>query len=104
MDMSSAAQRKLVAPCQRTRVEELLRSYPAVTKDEVGEILHFLNDGPAPEVALLNANESLRPRLFQFRHDYMSPPLGFRNYVIAAVIIVALVAICALLWDAGAGS
>lgn len=101
MDLPTSSQRELVQLSDRARAEELLRSYPNLTDGEVAEFLLFLKNAPGHEMALLTANEQLRPKLFQFRHDHAAEPLSSKEYLIFAVIIIILSVLVSLMWDAG---
>lgn len=104
MDMSPSAQRKLANGGARARAETLLVTYPAVDAAETAEILRFLKKGPPLEVALMTADDQLKPKLSQLREDHakeFSP--GLKDYLTVAVILIAVIAVLALLWDAGLG-
>lgn len=86
------------------RIEALLRRYPGLTDDEMGELLLFFRKGPALEVGLLTGNEELRPQLDRFRaENARALSIGARELAIIAVLIVIVLAVVALLWDAGGG-
>lgn len=86
------------------RIEALLRRYPGLTDDEMGEVLLFLRKGPALEVGLLTGNEELRPQLDRFRAENAKAlSIGGKELAIIAILIVVVIALIALLWDAGGG-
>jgi hypothetical protein len=104
MEMSTSAQRKLVDVGRRGHVGDLLERYPAVSADEVAEILRYIKKGPPLEVALLSTDDRIKPRLDQLRHDHRSEfSLGPKEYMAVALIVAALVAFLAFLWDSGLG-
>ena len=102
MDMSPSAQRRLVEAGARARVEELLRAYPEVGPGEAAEILRFIKTAPPLELGLITTDEQLRAGLQQFRQDNASEfDLGLKEYLIAAIVVIALVVAYVLLWDMG---
>ncbi|HEX6374636.1 MAG TPA: hypothetical protein VFZ91_02840 [Allosphingosinicella sp.] len=104
MDMSPSAQQKLVDQSRRAHVEDLLRRYPDVDAGEAAEILRFLKKGPPLEVALIGTDDELKVKLGEFRENHASEfCLGLKEYLSVATIVVALIAVLALLWDAGLG-
>ena len=104
MDLSPSTQRRIAEGSRRARVGELLRSYPAIDAGETAEILRFLKKGPPLEAALLTTDDQLRDKLRQFRKDHSRHfALGLREYLIVAILVLALAAGLALLWDSGLG-
>lgn len=89
-------------PERLQRVESLLRLYPDIEDAERGEILHYLRRGPILDRGLLTGMETVRPQLARFRADHRKA-LGLqpRDYAAIGLVIVLVVALCALLWDAG---
>lgn len=84
------------------RVAVLLRDYPDVETDETAEITRFLRKGCILEIGLLTADEELSPKVVRFRAEHAGKlGLSARDYLLAALIVAALVVACVLLWDAG---
>jgi hypothetical protein len=50
----------------RERIAGLLRDYPAISDNDVREILTFLRTGRHLDIGMLTSNESLRPKLDVF--------------------------------------
>ena len=102
--MNSSTQRKLVDQPARKRVAILLGRYPDISADETAEILRLLKKGRALEVGVLAFDRALRPKLERFRADHAKEFAGEPGGLAAAALIIAgIVAVCVLLWDAGAG-
>ena len=102
MTRASSAPRTLVEFGQRAHVQDLLGRYPDVSVAENAEILHFLTKGPQVEVGLMTADEALQPKLRQFREDHPNHfAIGAKEYLIVAVLVLAMIGACFLLWDAG---
>lgn len=102
MEMTSSDQRELADETARERVERLLGRYPEISIEESAVILRFLKKGPPLEVGLLSSNEAVKPKLERFRSDHAKEfSLGPRGFVIAVLIIAAVVVAVVLLWDAG---
>lgn len=105
MDMSPSARRKLADASRRGQVEDLLRRYPDVNAGEAAEILYFLKEGPPLEVALMTTDDQIKVKLREFRADHAAEfSLGLKEYLIVAVIVVALIGVLTLLWGSGLGS
>jgi hypothetical protein len=102
MDLSPSAQRRFADSGQRSRVEDLLSKYPYVDAAEAAEILHFMKKGPPLEVGLMTTVDSLKQPLDAFRRDHARHfELGLKDYLLAAAVVIALIAICVLLNDSG---
>ncbi len=88
----------------RARAEELLARYPDVSPADNADILRFIKKGPPLDVALMSADERLKPQIDRFRQDHASHfSLGRRDWIVLAVLIAGIAMLCAVLWDAGAG-
>ena len=60
---------------------------------------------PALDAALLTAAEEIKPQLAQFRADHRKQlELGPKQYLAALLIVAAILALCAMLWDSGLGT
>jgi hypothetical protein len=91
-----------VDPARFEHIQDLLSRYPDIAEAERQEVLHFLKKGPALETALLSTIEPLRPKLDHFREDHRRHfAVGAKEYVLVAVVLVALAAVFAFLWDSG---
>ena len=102
MDMPTSVQRKAAGSLRRADVEDLLRRYPDIDAGETDTLLRFLKKGPPLEVALLTTDEEMWPRLQRFRQDHRSRfTLGFKEYALVLLILLAFAALCLFLWDAG---
>ena len=87
---------------RREHIETLLSSYPDITDAEKEEILHYLKKGPPLDTVLLSTVDHFRPQLERFRRDHRRHfELGAKEYLIVAVLLAALVALFAFLWDSG---
>lgn len=86
------------------RITALLRRYPGLTDDETSELLQFVRKGPALELGLLSGNEELKPQLDRFRADHARAlSIGMREIAVIAVLVIVVVGLVILLWDAGGG-
>ena len=87
---------------RRKQINELLQAYPAISEAERRSIVTFLREGPILEVGLLSAIDGAGPRLAAFRRDH-ARELGLRpiDWLRLALLVVAFLALCALLWDSG---
>ena len=107
MDTLETSKTNHTRPAERDRIdriEGLLRRYPALTDDELHEVLAFLRRGSVLEVGLLTGRDDIRSQLDRFRADHKRAlSIGVRELAVIAIIVVALLAVAALLWDAGAG-
>jgi hypothetical protein len=102
MNSLPLAKQSLPDEGERARIEELLRTYPKVSKHEAGEILRFVKDGPAIWVGLLTADDKLKGQLDAFRRDYAAEfSVTPREYIMVAALIIALAGACFFLWDIG---
>jgi hypothetical protein len=59
-------------PTSSQRVSQLVSRYPALTEEEVREIVTFLRTGRHLDVGLLTADESIGPKLDAFMQDHKS--------------------------------
>lgn len=101
--MATQSRYTLAADGERLRrIEISLRHYPDVSPDENREILQFLKSAPVLDAGLLTGNEEIRPQLQRFRHDHRRElGMGAKDYLVAAVILLVVIALGFLLWDAG---
>lgn len=91
-----------VDPARLEHMREILSRYPQVSDAEKEEILRYLKKGPALDTALLTTVEDIRPQLARFREDHRRHfDIGLKEYALVALLVVALVAVLALLWDSG---
>ncbi|MDT9601055.1 hypothetical protein [Sphingosinicella rhizophila] len=89
-------------PARLEQMKELLSRYPDIDDSEKDEIVHYLKKGPPLDAALLSTLERIKPQLARFREEHRRHfALGAKEYALVAVFVVALVALLALLWDAG---
>jgi hypothetical protein len=87
----------------RDRAASLLNHYPRLSRDETGEVLHFLKTARHLDVGLLSADDAIRPRLDAFMEDHkkdLSASGGEAGWV--AGMILAFLMLCWLVWEAGA--
>lgn len=102
MNDTVEAERELGGKNARARVKVLLHAYPNIDAAETAEIADFLRTGPVLEVGLLSSDEELRPKLLAFQAEHEGRfALRAKDYLVVALISVALAVICFLLWDAG---
>ena len=94
------------APVDRVRIERveaLLTRYPALTDGEIHEIILFLKEGPALDVGLLTGTDAIKPQLDRFRTEHARAlSIGTRELAIVGIVMLVLLALVALLWNAGA--
>ena len=91
-----------VDPARLEHIQDLLSRYPDIADSEQEEILKYLKKGPPLDTALLSTVERIRPQLARFREDHRRHfALGAKEYILVAVLLAALVALFAFLWDAG---
>ena len=86
----------------RDRAASLLTRYPRLSRDETGEVLHFLKTARHLDVGLLSADDAIRPRLDAFMDDHkkdLSATLGEAGWI--AGLILAFLVLCWLIWEAG---
>lgn len=102
MSTSDTGQRELAHETARQHIEQLLEHYPAITVPEEQEIVRFLRKGPIIDVGMVTSNEALQAKLARFRADHKADfSMRGRDLVVFAVLLVAFVLACWLLWDAG---
>ena len=90
-------------PSPRAHIEALLARYPNISSGEAGEIVHFLKNGAPLEVGMLTANDRVQFNLQRFRADRAADlSVSWREYAVAVLLVVVVIAAGALLWDAGA--
>lgn len=91
-----------VDPARLEHIQNLLSRYPDITEADREEILHFLKKGPPLDTALLGTVEPVRPQLDRFRADHRRHfEVGAKEYLLVAILLAALAALAALLWDSG---
>jgi hypothetical protein len=86
---------------RRERIECLLFKYPEISAEEAEEIKGFVRLADATALGLLCADSRTRVQLQRFRRDERAEPSRTRNVLIIVTIIVLLVGLLAVLWDAG---
>ena len=102
MPDTTFARSPAIDPARLERIQDLLSCYPAIGEAEKMEIVHYLKKGPPLDTALLTTVERLRPQLERFRADHRRHfELGAKEYLIVLVLLTALVALLASLWDSG---
>lgn len=102
MNITTSGEQKLADKNRRAHVERILRDYPDISDSEAAEVLLFLKSSTPIEVGLVTANDALGPKVQQFRDDHASEfSLGWKEYLMVAAILIALVAMCFFLWDTG---
>lgn len=80
----------------------ILSRYPEIAESDRQDVLRFLRKAPALDNALLTCVSEVQAQLAAFRQDHrrdLEP--GSRAYALLVVAVLALVAICILLWDVG---
>jgi hypothetical protein len=94
------------APVDRARIERveaLLTRYPALTDGEIHEIILFLKRGTALDNGLLTSIDGIKPQLDRFRAEHARAlSIGTRELAIVGIVMLILLAVVALLWNAGA--
>ena len=80
---------------KRLRAEALLQAYPALSEEEVQQLLHwFRREASALDIGMLAQNESIREGYTQFRADHVD---GFKirdlgNGLLLTIAIVGTIA------------
>ena len=82
-------------------IVSLLTRYPDINRDEANEIVGYLRKGPVLDRGILTGLEPTRDKLAQFRHAHRRE-LGLQtiDYMVAMAIIVAVILVSTILWNA----
>ena len=100
MDISTSTQKRLADELRLDRVARLLGRYPDIGTAEKAEIIRFIKKGPRREVALLISRDALKPKLDRFKADHRKDfSAGWKDLLMAALIVGAVVGACLLLWS-----
>lgn len=84
------------------QVEEIMARYPETTASENDKVIDFLKRGKMLDRGLLASNDRLAPRLAEFHRDHQRKlAIGHREYAVLAFVLLAVLALCAWLWDRG---
>ena len=89
-------------PERLEHIKELLSRYPWISGVEKEEIVQYLKKGPPLDTALLTTFDAIKPKLARFREDHRHHfGVGPKAYVATIILIAAVLALCAFLWDSG---
>ena len=104
MDSISKTHRVAANPARLRRIESLLALYPELSREEEAEVLHYLRKGPLLDLGLLTGMESVRDQLARFReHHRRELGLQPRDFLAPGVILLFVLVVGALAWNAGIG-
>lgn len=85
----------------REQAADLLYRYPHVSDEEAKAILTFLRKGRHLDVGMLTADESLKPQLESFMAKHSKHfRVGFGEGTALVAGIIALLALCWVIWEA----
>lgn len=90
--MTSKTHSETDRAARRAAVERAIAHYPAISEDELHDILHyFRRDASAYDRAIIASNADIHDQYRRFAHDHSLDRLGRVETIMVAVFLVLLV-------------
>lgn len=84
--MTQAVERQASDAARRQAIEAILALYPAISQEQLDELIHWFNrEASALDVALVASNEAIRPGYARFRADHIDRLRAKEVFIAAAV-------------------
>lgn len=101
MNRQQAMEEVKAIRADRERIAELLWDYPRIDSGETGEILAYLKTARHLDVGLLSSDRRIGAKLERFMEEHKAHfELTAREAVAVIAVIVGLLAIAWLIWEA----